>query len=127
MDIKKLVMKEEVPLINTPYELATKIAEFLQEKKAKDIKIIDLKGKTIVSDYFVVCSATSTTQVKALAEYVDEKLSKEYALEPRGRDFDNKWVAVDYNSVILHVFHYEMREFYNLERLWDDGNNIVSI
>jgi len=124
MDIKKLVMKEEVPSIQTPEELAEKIASFLLDKKAKDIKIINLKGKTIVSDYFVVCSATSTTQVRALADYVDEKLSKEYGLEPRGRDFDTKWVAVDYNSVILHVFHHETREFYNLERLWDDGDNI---
>ena len=127
MDIKKLVMKEEVPSIQTPEELAEKIASFLLDKKAKDIKIINLKGKTIVSDYFVVCSATSTTQVRALADYVDEKLSKEYSLEPRGRDFDTKWIAVDYNSVILHVLHYETREFYNLERLWDDGDNIKTI
>ena len=60
MDIKKLVMKEEVPSIQTPEELAEKIASFLLDKKAKDIKIINLKGKTIVSDYFVVCSATSS-------------------------------------------------------------------
>ncbi len=127
MDIKKLVMKEEVPSITTPEDLADKIAGFLEEKKARDIKIINLRGKTIVSDYFVICSATSTTQVRALADYVDEKLSKDYGLEPRGRDIDTKWVAVDYNSVILHVFHYETRQFYNLERLWDDGDNVKSL
>lgn len=127
MDIKKLVMKEEVPAIYTPEELADKIAQFLDEKKAKDIKIVELKGKTIVADYFVICSASSTTQVRALVDYVDEKLSKDYKLEPRGRDIDTKWAAVDYNSVILHVFHYETRQFYNLERLWDEGDNIKSL
>ncbi len=108
-------------------ELAQKIAEFIDEKKGKDIMIIDLKGKTVIADYFVIASAKSTIAVRALADYVDEKLSKEYGLEPRGRDIDPKWAAVDYGCVILHVFHEEAREFYKLERLWDDGDNITRI
>lgn len=54
---------------------------------------------------------------------MDEKLSAE-GIEPRGRDIDPKWAAVDYGCVILHVMHEETREFYNLERLWDDGDNV---
>ncbi|MBR2967935.1 MAG: ribosome silencing factor [Clostridia bacterium] len=111
----------------TALELAKKIADVLDEKKGKDVVIIDLKGKTIVADYFVLASAKSTTAVRSLADNVDEKLSKEYGLEPRGRDIDPKWAAVDYGCVILHVFHEETREFFKLERLWDDGDNIIRI
>ncbi len=106
------------------YSLAKEIGKAILDKKGKDVVIIDLKGKTIIADYFVLASAKSTVAVKALADIVDEKLSKQYGIEPRGRDIDPKWVAVDYGCVILHVFHEDMREFYKLERLWDDGDNI---
>ena len=108
-------------------ELAKKIAEFIDEKKGKEIMIVDLKGKTVIADYFVLASAKSTVAVRALADYVDEKLSKDYGLEPRGRDVDPKWAAIDYGCVIVHIFHEETREFYKLERLWDDGDNITRI
>lgn len=110
-----------------PSDLAKKIAEFIDEKKGKEIMIVDLKGKTVIADYFVLASAKSTVAVRALADYVDEKLSKDYGLEPRGRDVDPKWAAIDYGCVIVHIFHEETREFYKLERLWDDGDNITRI
>lgn len=106
--------------------LAHEIAAYLSEKKAKDIKIIDISKKTPIADYFVICSAKSTLAVRALTDYVDEKLSKK-GMEPKGRDIDPKWAAIDYGSVILHVFHEETREFYRLESLWDTGDNIESI
>ncbi|MCH5164706.1 MAG: ribosome silencing factor [Clostridiales bacterium] len=108
-------------------DLAKKIAELIDEKKGKEIMIVDLKGKTVIADYFVLASAKSTVAVRALADYVDEKLSKDFGLEPRGRDIDPKWAAIDYGCVILHIFHEETREFYKLERLWDDGDNITRI
>ncbi len=104
--------------------LAKEIANVILDKKGKDVVIINLKGKTIIADYFVLASAKSTVAVRALADNVDEKLSKEYGIEPRGRDVDAKWIAVDYGCVIVHIFHEDMREFYKLERLWDDGDNI---
>lgn len=115
--------------VNTmaPKELAEFIANTLDEKKGKDIAIIDLKGKTLIADYFVLASAKSSIAVKALADHVDEKLSKELEIEPRGRDIDPKWAALDYGCVIVHIFHEEAREFYKLERLWDDGTNIKRI
>ena len=106
-------------------DLARKIAKFLDDKKGFDIVLIDLNGKTIVADYFVIASANSTTQVKALTEFVDEKLSKDYGIEPLRRDSDNKWAAIDYGSVIMHIQLKETREFYNLERLWSDGSNLI--
>ena len=106
------------------YALARKIAAVLDEKKASDIVIIDLSEKSIIAVYFVSASGRSTTAVKSLTDNVDEKLSKE-GIEPLRRDgfSEAKWIAVDYGSVILHVFHEETREYYRLERLWIDGGN----
>ena len=106
------------------YALARKIAAVLDEKKASDIVIIDLSEKSIIADYFVIASGRSTTAVKSLTDNVDEKLSKE-GIEPLRRDgfSEAKWIAVDYGSVIPHVFHEETREYYRLERLWIDGGN----
>ena len=106
------------------YALARKIAAVLDEKKASDIVIIDLSEKFIIADYFVIASGRSTTAVKSLTDNVDEKLSKE-GIEPLRRDgfSEAKWIAVDYGSVILHVFHEETREYYRLARLWIDGGN----
>ena len=106
------------------YALARKIAAVLDEKKASDIVIIDLSEKSIIADYFVIASGRSTTAVKSLTDNVDEKLSKE-GIEPLRRDgfSEAKWIAVDYGSVILHVFNEETREYYRLERLWIDGGN----
>ena len=106
------------------YVLAKKIAAVLDEKKGRDIVIIDLSDKSIIADYFVIASGKSTTAVKSLTDNVDEKLSKE-GIEPLRRDgfSEAKWIAVDYGSVIMHVFHEETREYYHLERLWIDGAN----
>lgn len=109
------------------HDLAYTIGEFLNEKKAMDIELIDISQQTIIADYFVVASATSTTQVRALAEYVDEKLSKNYKIEPARREIDSKWYVVDYGSVIVHIFYDELRKFYQLERLWADGTNVERI
>ncbi len=109
--------------IETPEQLAKSIAYFLSEKKGRDVRILDIRSRSVLADYFVVGGAGSSTQVKALSEYVDEKLSKGYKIEPLHRDRDAKWIAVDYGSVIMHVLTDEMRVFYQLERLWSDGSN----
>lgn len=107
------------------HELAMKIAAVLDEKKGRDIIIIDISEKSVLADYFVIASGKSTTAVKSLCDNVDEKLAKE-GIEPVRRDgfSEAKWIAMDYGSVILHVFHEETREYYRLERLWIDGANI---
>ena len=105
-------------------ELAHYIAACLDEKKGRDITLIDLNNKTIIADYFVIASALSTTAVRALTDYVDERLSKFHGIEPLRRDLDPKWAAIDYGSVILHIQIDEIRKFYDLERLWSDGTNV---
>lgn len=105
--------------------LAEFIAEKLSEKKGRDIVIIDVAQKTVLADCFVIAGANSTTAVKAMADYVDEKLSKDHGIEPLRRDISPKWAALDYGDVIVHVQHAEAREFYRLEKLWDNGDNVT--
>jgi ribosome-associated protein len=112
--------------LTSPKGLSEAIAEILSLHKGKDISIVDLDGKTIIADYFVIASATSTTAVRALAGNVEDELAKT-GLEPTHRDVDGKWVALDYGSVIVHVFYHETRDFYNVERLWADGSNVKKI
>ena len=109
--------------LTQPKGLADAVAYLLDLKKGKDVVTIDLGGKTIVADYFVIASAYSSTAVKALSDFEEDELSK-HGLEPIHRDADAKWVALDYGSVIVHVFYKELREFYQIERLWADGDNI---
>ncbi|MCI7402292.1 MAG: ribosome silencing factor [Christensenella sp.] len=109
-------------------EMLNIICSVLDEKKAEDIKSINLDGKSIIADYFVICSGRSTTHVKSLADNLDEEMSKKYGIEPlrmEGKQ-DGKWAVVDYGDVIVHIFHQEQRKIYEIEDLWDDGKNIES-
>lgn len=103
------------------------ICEILSSKKAYNIVYIDVESKTSLCDYFIICSGRSTTQVKSLAENLEEKLSKDCQLEPRRREGvrEGRWAVLDYGDVIVHVFNDEMRDFYHLERLWEDGKNLT--
>lgn len=110
--------------VATPKGLSETIAAILDNKKGKQVTTIDLSDKTVVADYFVIASAYSSTAVKALADAVEEELDK-VGVHPLHRDADQKWIALDYGSVIVHVFYKELRDFYNLERLWTDGDNVT--
>jgi len=101
-------------------ELANIIGEILDAKKGIDIQIIDLEGKTIIADYFVIATGNSKPHIRSLTEEVEIKLRDEYKIEPlhiEGRD-SGRWILMDYGGVILHVFHEEDRNFYSLEKLW---------
>jgi len=109
--------------LSDPKNLAGGIAKLLDEKKGIDVTVIDLQGKTIVAEYFVIASATSTTAVKALGDYVVNELEKRN-VRCLHSDVDPKWVALGFAGVVVHVFYDELREFYSLERLWADGGNV---
>ena len=100
-------------------DFAEACAFLLDDKRGKNIVIVDLKDKSVVADYFVICSASSTTQVRALAEYVDDEMGK-VGYNITHRDIDPKWSALDYGDVIVHLFNDETRLFYHLERLWQE-------
>lgn len=107
-------------------ELSKKIAGYLDNKKAKDIRIIKIEDLTVVTDYIVIATGTSTTQVKALADEVDFMVDKELGIQPaRVEGYESKnWILLDYETVIVHVFHPQAREYYNLDKLWADGTEI---
>lgn len=102
--------------------IAEKVVEILNNKKAKDVKSINISELTVIADYFVICSGTSTTHIKALADEVEEKMQEQNIELLRKEGYNSaRWILLDYNSVVVHIFHEEDREFYNLERLWADG------
>lgn len=111
----------------TSMELANTVCKALSEKKAQDIVIVDVGGKTVVCDYFVIASGRSTTQVRALADNVDERLSQWSGLEPARKEGvrEGRWAVLDYGAVVVHIFNDESRDFYRLERLWENGENIT--
>lgn len=110
-----------------PKELAVRISEILDEKKAGNILVLDVAHLTSIAEYFVICSARNTIQVGTLGEDVEEKLLEEENLEVQRKEGyrESRWVVLDYASVIVHIFHEQEREFYNIERLWTDGSNVV--
>lgn len=101
--------------------LADAIAEILDSKKARDVKVLHVEDKTVIAEYFVLCTGNSSTQVKALAGEVEYRTEQRgvspYSVE--GRD-NNSWILLDYSNVIVHIFSREAREFYNLEKLYED-------
>ena len=106
-------------------EIALLAAKALDEKKAKDIRIIRVNEQTIIADYFVIAQGNSRTQVNALSDEVEYKLGLE-GIEPtkiEGRG-QGTWVLLDFDSVLVHVFNPQSREYYNLEKLWADGEEI---
>ncbi len=108
-----------------PETLAHAIFDVLDAKKAEDIKVLHVKDQTVITDYFVICSGRSSTQVKSLGGEVEFRIG-ERGVDPihyEGRD-NNNWVVLDYGEVILHVFSRESREFYKLEKLYGDAEKI---
>jgi len=105
-------------------EKLDKILSILEDKKAKDVQTIRIEGLSIITDYFVVCTGTSTTHIRALADEVCEKM-KEAGMEVHHAEGyeTSRWILLDFSEVIVHIFHEEDREFYNLERLWANSSN----
>jgi len=112
--------KAATPDLSIPRELAEEILELLDSKKAVEPIILEVGSKTVVADFFVVASAKSTTAVRALGEHVIEKLKKDRDIMVLRREglSEGRWAALDYGSVIVHIFLQEARDTYQLEKLW---------
>ena len=99
-----------------------KITSILESKKARDVSVINISKITVIADYFIICSGSSTTHIKALADEVETQMKESGEKYLRREGYNSaRWILLDYSDVIVHIFHEEDRNFYNLERLWSDG------
>jgi ribosome-associated protein len=110
----------------TPRQLALLAAETCDEKKAKDIIILDVRKITSISDYFIVCSTSNERQARAIAEDLRLKMrdlgKRELGVEGIQ---DGRWVLQDFADIVLHIFHESQREFYDIEGLWADAKRVL--
>lgn len=104
-------------------KLISIITDGLLDKKAKEIKILDVRGLTTLTDFFVVCHGTSETQIRAIANSAIEKVKEktgEAVWKQEGMDA-RRWIILDYVNVVVHIFSEEKRQFYGIERMWNDA------
>ncbi len=101
-------------------ELAREIVDQIADKKGEDIILLDLRERTIIADYFIVCSANSERQIKAIVDGIREEVKKQYGLLPRAVEGEasSGWVLIDYRDIVIHAFAPEVRSYYNLESFW---------
>lgn len=112
-----------------PKEMAEKIRDILDSKKGIDIQVIDLEGKTVLADYFVIVTGTSTPHIRALSEELQLKMKNDHDMmtsHVEGTE-SGRWILLDFGNVIVHVFHSEDRAYYSLEKLWSSRNPLNQI
>ncbi len=130
-------MEDEAPIAPYTTEIepspdALAVAHYVvdaaSDKKAQDILLLDVRGVASFTDYFVICAGTSERQIRAIAEGIDEALSR-HGVEPYSREGTpaDGWVLLDYSDVIVHIFAPEQRAFYNLEKLWERGRTVARL
>jgi ribosome-associated protein len=101
------------------------IIKACEDKNGIDIKVLKIDKLTTIADYFVIVSGNSSNQAMAIADEVEEKVLREEDMEfSKEGHRSGRWILLDFNDIIVHVFHKEQREFYDLERLWSDGEEI---
>lgn len=106
-------------------ELMERVVRALDTHKAEDIRVLKVTDVTSLADYFVLAQGGSTTQVRALADYVDYELGQEGVSPLRTEGYDGaNWILMDYATVVVHVFLPKTRQYYDLERLWQDGTPV---
>ena len=97
----------------------------LEEKKAEDIRAIDISRVSVIADYFIIANGTNTSQIQAMADEVEEQLYKAgYPLKQKEGYHNANWVLMDFGDIIVHIFDKENRLFYDLERIWKDGSMV---
>jgi ribosome-associated protein len=108
----------------TTQQLRDLVVKGMQEKKAQDIVVMDLRHvKNAITDFFVICSGNSDTQIDAIAGSIEEEILKVSRVFPMNREgkMNREWILLDYVDVVVHVFKKERRTFYDLEQLWGDA------
>lgn len=110
---------------NISKEMAKLAIKALEDKKAEDIRVIDISEVSVVADYFIIADGTNRSQIQALADNVEETLGRAgYPMKQVEGYTTANWILMDFNDIIIHIFDKENRLFYNLERIWRDGKDI---
>lgn len=107
------------------FEILKIAANALNAKKAKELNAVKIDELTVLTEYFLMCTATSSTHVRALADEAEEKLKEAGVLPHHIEGKSTGWIVLDYGSVIIHVFSRDQREFYALDKMWSDGETVV--
>ena len=108
-----------------PITIAKNIAKMLDSKKALDIKLLEVKDLTMIADYFLIATGNSSTQLKALCDYVEEEMEKADIRKSNKEGYSGaSWILLGYDGVIVHLFLPETRDFYDLEHVWQDAQHI---
>ncbi len=112
-------MRKSKEMVKTAYEA-------LSDRKAFNIKILDIKDISTVADYFIIADGTNKNQVQAMCDNVEEFMSKA-GFQPKSVEgySEGGWILLDYYDIIVHIFSDEARHFYNIERIWSDGKNVT--
>ncbi len=106
-------------------ELAQIAVEALEEKKAEDIKVLDIAGVSVIADYFIIAGGKNKNQIQALSDEVLSKLEKNGLMLKQIEGYENaNWILMDFGDIIVHIFDEDNRLFYDLERIWKDGKEI---
>lgn len=110
----------------TSLEKTKQVVKILDQKKAENIKVLKIDNITVMTDYFVIASSDNSTHVKALVEEVEFKMKEQGVTPLRSEGHQSaSWVILDYGDVIVHIFHEEAREYYDLDKLWAAGEEIA--
>jgi ribosome-associated protein len=109
-------------------ELITRIVTVLYEKKAQQLVALDVSDMTVITECMVIANGRSTLQVKTLADQGEDRLA-EHGIFPLRKEgnYEGRWIVLDYGAVLVHLFHTDEREFYRLDRLWDNGSNLLPL
>ena len=107
-------------------EMTTLAIQALEEKKAEDIQIIDISEISAIADYFIIANGTNRSQIQALADSVEEKLGRAGVQFKQMEGYDTaNWILMDFLDIVVHIFDKDNRAFYDLERIWRDGKQIL--
>ena len=111
--------------MNDVSETVGKIVKILDQKKARDILVLNVKGLTTITDNFIIATGGSKSQLQALSDHIEEELIKD-GIRPKNREGYNtaEWILLGYDDVIVHIFKEETRSFYNLEHIWKDAEGV---
>lgn len=118
---------EEIRQMERSRKMAKIAYTALEEKKGEDIRVIDISGISVLADYFIIANGGNENQIRALVDSVEEALEKEgYQIRQKEGYGLGNWVLLDFGDIIVHVFDKENRLFYDLERIWSDGKQMVA-